>query len=102
MFRDFTLHFQLLNRSVLKARVRVYQPLAFKQLKGLKSACAQYGQWPPFTQAMPESGPQRSSLLGTENNWQGHACQEEIFYYGNQNLLSSVKTLWRSIKHTLS
>lgn len=66
MFRDFTLHFQSQNRSVLKARVRVHQPLAFKQLKGLKSACAQYGRrGPPFTQAMPESGPQRSSLLGT-------------------------------------
>ena len=77
---------------------RVYLPLLFKLLKELKSACAQYGPTVPFTQATLELLSRRPSLLGTVNNWQGPSCQE-IFYYGSQHLLSSVKALLRSAEH---
>lgn len=54
-------------------RQRYHQPLPFKQLKELKTACAQYGPTAPFTEALLES-------LATEalppNDWKqlARAC----------------------------
>lgn len=56
MFRGFHFAFPVIDQANLKGdRCRMYQPLLFKQLNNLKTACAQNGPTAPFIESMLES-----------------------------------------------